>query len=68
MGWSLGVGRLGGMLGPLIGGALIGSGMPLAVSCYVYLVVSCYMYVVAAVLGGAAARLPCVRHCEAPTG
>lgn len=53
VGWSLGVGRLGAVLGPLIGGALISSQLPLAFSFYVF--------AAAAVLGGIAALLTRIR-------
>jgi AAHS family benzoate transporter-like MFS transporter len=40
LGWALGVGRLGAILGPLIGGAILGAGMPAQWNFYVFAIVA----------------------------
>lgn len=50
LGWSLAVGRLGGILGPLIGGGIIGAGFAPYVSFYVFAIVGAIGAVLAIVL------------------
>ncbi|WP_258803615.1 MFS transporter [Pseudarthrobacter sp. NS4] len=40
LGWALGVGRLGAIMGPLIGGVILGAGMPAQWNFYVFAVVA----------------------------
>lgn len=40
LGWALGVGRLGAIVGPLIGGAILGAGMPAQWNFYVFAIVA----------------------------
>ncbi|ASN19991.1 MFS transporter [Arthrobacter sp. YN] len=40
LGWALGVGRLGAIMGPLIGGAILGAGMPAQFNFYVFAIVA----------------------------
>ncbi|MCO4251234.1 MFS transporter [Pseudarthrobacter raffinosi] len=39
-GWALGIGRIGGILGPILGGFLLGTGLPPQTSFYVFAVVA----------------------------
>lgn len=40
LGWALGVGRLGAIMGPLIGGVIFGAGMPAQSNFYVFAIVA----------------------------